>query len=175
MPGRPLHLARRFFEVIFARPLDASELSTVASWVGPELFELFVSQQTADQRHGYATGRRVLGRGVTDTDIIAAGALHDVGKRESRLGAVGRTLATLLMAAGLPMPRRMAGYRDHGALGAEILEKAGAPGVVVRFARHHQGARPGSIPVDVWEILHDADLAAKPRRGDDRGITSTTE
>ena len=164
MPGRPLHLARRFFEVLLARPLDTTEVSAIASWIGPGLWDLFASQQVADQRHGYETGRRVLDAGVTDSELITAAVLHDVGKRHSRLGAVGRTLATLLMAMRLPMPRRMASYRDHGVLGAADLETAGAPDIAVLFARYHQGRRPESIPSQAWEVLHGADLATKPRR-----------
>lgn len=146
----------------------------MASWLGPDLFGLFASQQTTDQRHGYATGRRVLDWGGTDPDLIAAAVLHDVGKRHSRLGAVGRTFATLLIATGIPLPGRLAAYRDHGALGAQDLEEAGAPEIVVLFARHHQGDRPDSIPEAIWETLHSADLATKPRRNRNGGISSTS-
>lgn len=172
MPGRPFHLARRFFEVLIARPLDPTEESAVASWIDSGLWDLFASQQVADQRHGFETGRRVLDSGITDPDMVTAGALHDVGKRHSRLGAVGRTVATVLMATRIPLPRRMAAYRDHGTLGADDLEKAGAPTIAVLFARHHQGKRPASIPEATWEILHAADLARKPRRKGPGGITS---
>ncbi len=172
MRVRPIHLVRRFFEVLFARPLKADELTQVAGWIGPELFTVFVAQQTADQRHGHHTALRVVEAGYTDPVLISAAALHDVGKRHSGLGAVGRSLATVMMVLGLPMRGRMAAYRDHGVLGAVDLERLGAPNLVVLFARHHQVGRPDSIHPSVWAVLHHADLATLPRGRDRGGISS---
>lgn len=135
------------------------------------LSDLFTSQQVADQRHALQAGERVVADGVDDPDLIAAALLHDVGKRHSRLGAIGRSIATLLMSLRLPMSSRMNAYRDHGRLGAIDLEAASAPAVVVEFARHHQLRRPPNMSRETWELLRRADLGArsKPRGTSDGG------
>ena len=158
---RPFHLVRRFFEVLLARPLDSAEAETVRSWVGDELFEVFVAQQVADQRHGYRTGLSVARAGHR-TELVAAAALHDVGKRHSWLGPFRRSLATVLMALRVPLRGRWAAYRDHGPLGAVDLERAGASALAVEFARHHQHRRPPEIAPGDWAVLNAADLGALP-------------
>jgi hypothetical protein len=163
MARRSFHLVRRFFEVLRARPLDDTELSAVRSWVGDDLMAIFITQQTADQRHGYQIAHGVYEL-TASTELAAAAALHDVGKRHSDFGAVGRTLATVLMALRLPLGGRLRAYRDHGELGAADLEAVGAPLLVVEFARHHQHRRPPSIDVDDWSVLNGADLGALPKR-----------
>ena len=97
------------------------------------------------------------------TALVAAAALHDVGKRHSRLGAFTRSIATVLMALRIPLPRRMAAYRDHGPLGSLDLEAAGASELTISFARHHQHRRPPVIPPEDWAVLNAADLGALPR------------
>lgn len=160
---RPLHLVRRFFEVLRARPLDDDERNEVASWIGStDLADLFYSQQVADQRHGYEIARAVASAGHR-LDLVAAAALHDVGKRHSRLGAISRSIATVLMALRLPLSRRMTAYRDHGPLGALDLEAAGASKLTIDFARHHQHRRPPAISPEDWAVLNAADLGALPR------------
>lgn len=160
---RPSHLVRRFFEVLRARPLDDAERSDIESWIGSgALAELFYGQQVADQRHGYDIARAVASSGHRP-DLVAAAAMHDVGKRHSQLGAVARSVATVLMALRVPLRGRMAAYRDHGPLGADDLEAAGASGLTISFARHHQHRRPGDIPLVDWAVLNAADLGTLPR------------
>ncbi len=149
---------RRFFGVLLAKPLDDVERSEVIGWLGPHLFELFSSQQVADQRHGLEVGRRVAAAEGSTPDLVIAGAMHDVGKRHSGLGPLGRSVATVLIFVRLPLTRRMALYRDHGKVGAAELEALGAPQVAVEFARHHQYGRPEGFPVEAWRTLRSADL-----------------
>jgi hypothetical protein len=156
------HLSHRFFEVLVAKRLDSHELARAASWVEPGLWEIFIDQQTADQRHGYRAGSKIASDPTNHKNLVVAAMMHDVGKRHSRLGVVGRTVATLLMAIGAPMSRRMARYRDHGALGADELERAAAPPIAVLFARHHQDDRPDSIATGDWAILTRADEPGMP-------------
>lgn len=162
MARRSFHLVRRFFEVLRARPLDVAELRTIRSWVGDDLMPLFIAQQVEDQRHGYQIARIVFDV-TSSAELAAAAALHDVGKRHSRLGPFGRTVATVLMALRLPLRGRLRAYRDHGPLGAADLEAAGAPALAVEFARHHQHRRPGTIDPEDWSVLNRADLGALPK------------
>ncbi|MFP3914673.1 MAG: hypothetical protein ACLFWM_07335 [Actinomycetota bacterium] len=165
MSGRWGHLTARFFDVITSRPLDRREAEEVAGWVGPGVLrDAFFTQPVADQRHGYEAARHVLSLRPDRPDLVRAALLHDVGKRHSRLGPLGRVAASLALAARLPLTERLALYRDHGALAA--AEMAGEAVVVVDFARHHHGERPPSIPSQDWEILQGADRARRPSRRD---------
>lgn len=96
--------------------------------------------------------------GVDDPDTILAALLHDVGKVHSRLGVLSRSMATVLMAAGTPLTSKFVRYRDHGRLGAVDLAAAGAPELVVDFARHHQFGRPATIDPTTWDRLRSADM-----------------
>lgn len=147
-----------------ARPLDEGERAVVESWVGSgDLADLFYAQQVADQRHAYGIASAVAAAGHRP-ELVAAAALHDVGKRHSRLGAFRRSFATVLMALKVPLRGPMASYRDHGPLGAIDLEAVGATPLAVSFARHHQHRRPPDIDPDDWVVLNAADLGSLPRR-----------
>ena len=127
----------------------------------PETGEIFFSQGDADQRHGYHAALVVVAAGVTDRDVIAAALLHDVGKRHARLGIVGRSLASVLILARIPLGERLSAYRDHGMLGARELAGVGAPSLAIDFAMHHHGSRPPTINPEVWEVLVQADQPPK--------------
>ncbi len=161
MPGSPAHLFRRFFDVAVARPLSESERSAVDGWLIPETTTVFFAQGDADQRHGYQAALTVVSAGVDDRDVIAAALLHDIGKRHARLGILGRTLASLMILLRMPLGERMAAYRDHGLLGARELARVGAPPLAIDFAMHHHGARPPSIPSEIWDLLERADQPPK--------------
>jgi putative nucleotidyltransferase with HDIG domain len=163
MPRSWSHLGHRFFEVLFARPLTPDELVQAAEWLGPGLWDPFVSQQRADQRHAFNAGVKVAASRPDRTDLVQAALLHDVGKRRSRLGVIGRTIATVLIRLGLPVTRRVRDYRDHGEIGATELMSSGAPEVVVLFARHHPEERPPGISRDDWAALSAADEPGMPR------------
>lgn len=155
------HLVHRFFEVARPEPLTPAEQRHVAAVLGDTTtasVALFWSQSPADQRHAYATMRRTAAS-TTSADVLIAALLHDVGKGAGRIGAVGRTVATLLDMAHLPMTASMRSYRDHGSSGALLLETAGAPTLAVEFARRHPDTDPGSTDPAHWQALLAADGA----------------
>jgi hypothetical protein len=167
------HLVRRFFEVLFARPLTRAERAAVESWLGPEMSAPFFAQAPPDQRHGYLAALAVIARGREEPDVVAAALMHDVGKRHSGLGVLGRSLASVLIRLGLPLSERMKNYRDHGIHAARELAELDAPPLAIDFALHHHGKRPPSIDPDTWRALKDADQPAKPRLRWGGGIFST--
>jgi len=152
------HLARRFFEVLWVRPLTLSEQAEVAGWLSGRAQELFWEQAAADQRHAYEVALRTRERLGPDPAATRAALLHDVGKRHVRLGAVSRTLATLAGATRMPMPGTWRRYQDHGALGAADLEAIGEAPLVVAFARRPY-APPEGIDGARWDALVAADDA----------------
>lgn len=173
MPGSPAHLFRRFFDVALARPLTASETSAVSDWLSPEASDVFFDQSDADQRHGYHAALMVVAADAHDRDVIAAALLHDVGKRHARLGIVGRSIASILVLAGLPLTERMQAYRDHGLMAAHELAGLAVPALAIDFAMHHHGERPATIDPIVWDVLVAADQPAKPWSGLPGRISST--
>ena len=161
MPGSPAHLFSRFLDVATAPRLNASEKGAVESWLTPEAAELFFSQDDPDQRHGYHAALTVIAAGVKDSDVVMAALLHDVGKRHARLGLLGRSLASLLILSGLPLPERVRMYGDHGLVAARELGELSVPSLVIDFALHHHGKRPPTIEPETWDLLVSADRAPK--------------
>jgi hypothetical protein len=125
--------------------------------------EVFFEQMTADQRHGYHAALSVISDGRSDSDVIAAALMHDIGKRHARLGVIGRSVTSIMILLGLPLTRRMLLYKDHGKNGARELARLGAPPLAIEFALHHQDERPRTIESQIWEILLSADQAPKAR------------
>ena len=164
MPGTLGHLSSRFFDVLFARPLDPAERATVETWLTPDLADVFFAQPIPDQRHGYEAALHVLGAGA-EPEVIIAAALHDVGKRQADLGILGRVAASLFILLRLPLTRRMQLYRDHGMTAAAELATLGAPPLAIDFALHHHSHRPPSISPATWDLLLLADQPKAAHRG----------
>jgi hypothetical protein len=165
VPGTLGHLTSRFFEVLTAHPLEPAEIEEVRSSLTPGQAWVFFSQPVPDQRHGYQAAQVARDGGLGSIGVAAA-LLHDIGKRHARLGLLGRTLASLAIKTGLPLPRRWRLYRDHGRTGSSELEALGSAPLIVEFALHHHGRRPSSIPAETWDILQLADQP--PKTGRDR-------
>ena len=163
MPGSLSHLVRRFFDTLFSRALLSSEIAAIDDWLSTEESAVFYSQSVVDQRHGYHAALSVIAAGVGDTTTIRAALLHDIGKRDARIGILGRSIASLLIGLGWPMTKRMALYRDHGESGSRELAELGCEPLVIEFALHHHRARPLSINAATWHILQAADQPPKAK------------
>jgi len=156
-PGRPAHLARRFFSTLRSRRPGPDDQLFVAGLVSPAEARLFWAQAPSDQAHGVSSARAVLALRPGRDDLARAALLHDVGKRHARLGVIGRSLASGLALLRLPVRGRFARYLDHGALGADDLEAIGSDALTVAFARHHHGPPPEGADEGAWEALAAAD------------------
>jgi len=137
----------------------------VSGWLTPEVAGVFFAQQHVDQRHGYDAARSVVVSGVEDYEVVVAALLHDIAKRHSRLGLIGRSVASIMILLGLPLTERMRLYRDHGLLAARELATLGLPSLVIDFSLHHHGERPATIDPAVWETLVAADQPQRRRLG----------
>ena len=134
-------------------PVDATQV---------DFQDASVRYVTVPGADGYEAALTVMSRGMSG-EVMRAALLHDVGKRHARLGAIGRSIASILIILGLPMMQRMNQYRDHGRIGADELEAIDAPEVAVEFARAHHGERPQSIDQATWSALQDADAPPNAR------------
>jgi hypothetical protein len=156
--GSWAHLIGRFFETATAGKLTPTERCEVVEWLNSPAEEaVYWDQAVADQRHGLASARVVAAQHPDRRDLIRAALLHDVGKRHARLGAIGRSLASLGAKLHVPVRGTWLQYLNHGALGADDLEALGCEGLVVDFARFHHHPRPDGIARHDWEILQAAD------------------
>ena len=171
MPGSPVHLVLRFFDVLTAPGLSPDERDEVRGWLSPGEMALFFDQADHDQRHGYDAAKSVLDAGSSDARVIKAALLHDVGKRYAGLGVTGRSVASVAIALRIPLPPRFATYRDHGEVAAVELEAIGSDHLAVSYARSHHGPRPMDITPAAWALLQAADQPPKPRKLMERRIS----
>lgn len=155
-PRTVRHLVSRFFRVLFSRPLGPRDQDWVNGMLRPEEAVLFWEQAAVDQRHAFEVAHRVKRDLGDDRGAIAAALLHDVGKRHSDAGPIGRSIATVLDGMGLPMTADWRRYRDHGELGAVDLERIEADALTVGFARGRVHPEL-SVERRTWNVLMAAD------------------
>lgn len=152
------HLIGRFFAVLSAGPMTDEECREVESWLDHEReVDIYWDQPVADQRHGLEAARMIAAARPDRRDLIRAALLHDIGKRRSNLGMIGRSLASLFAKLRLPVRGSWRQYLDHGSLGATELAELGSEKLVVDFTRHHHGRRPATLPIEDWDMLKSAD------------------
>ena len=152
-----VHLVRRFFGFWRARPLSPREQSEVQALLSPASAGLFWAQQSQDQRHAFDVMRTTLRLVPGDRVAAKTALLHDVGKRHARIGALGRSLATMAELAHIPLRGRWAVYRSHSDLGAADLESVGEDEFVVEFTRLHPGPAPAGVLAERWDAVARAD------------------
>ena len=151
------HLVPRFVGHLTARPLSPEEQRYVFERLSQPCADLFWKQSAPDQRHAVTVARRVESLLPDDPEALEAALLHDIGKWRPNIGAVSRSIATLLEYSRLPMTRRMWAYRDHGRRGAAELEAAHCGHLAVEFARLHPASAPDDIDAYRWQVLLEAD------------------
>lgn len=151
------HLARRFVGHLRAEPPGPDDQHFVHEHLDGVCADLFWLQSVPDQRHAIDVARRVSGARPNDSGAVKAALLHDIGKAEANIGAVARSIATVLASAGLPMTTSMRTYREHGQRGAAVLEEADCGSLAVAFARYHPGPVPSGTDPARWKALSDAD------------------
>ncbi len=168
-----LHLAGRFVRSLWPLPPRRSDVAWVESVLTDAELALWSSQPTVDRRESIAVARRVA-HGLAGTAHdgepvwLAAALLHDVGKRDSRLGTILRSLATIAGALGgsavervwsqhRGLRGRVAAYLRHPEIGADAIAVAGGRAEAAEWAGAHH--RPGSwgalaaIPEEVAHLL----------------------
>lgn len=165
------HLVRRFVGSLRpGGPSPADDAWAVSSLNDGEA-ALWHRMGAADRRHAVGVARTVvddLGASAT-RPVRAAALLHDVGKVDADLGAIRRSVVTVVaMAVGR---ERAQGWRDrpgqvgragrylcHDEIGARLLSEASSDALTVAWAReHHLPSDRWTVPVEVGTALKSAD------------------
>jgi putative nucleotidyltransferase with HDIG domain len=145
--------ASQFLQALLAQPA-AEDARLVADHLPPTLRPLHQDMSRAEQSHSLAVLRALLRQGQTDSDLLAAALLHDVGKTLTPLRLFDRVLVVLAQrlapeaarACSTGAPR---GWRRpfvvaarHADWGGDILEQAGASPRLVALVRQHHASHP---------------------------------
>jgi hypothetical protein len=135
----------------------------VAEQLGEGEHELWARMSGPDRRHAVGVARAVASTPESGQPwVLAAALLHDVGKVDSQLSTVARVPATVVgLVARERVARgdgRLARYLRHDAIGADLLERAGADPRTVAWAReHHLPPERWTVPRRAGEVLKAAD------------------
>lgn len=129
-----LHLSRRWWGTVRARPLREDELSWVKERLLDEEFALWTTMDWRDQRHALLVAERFDGlrsaapaAHVPEREVVAAALLHDVGKAESKLSTLERVLVTIVGGR----TDRFRSYLEHESLSWELCRRAGSSAITL--------------------------------------------
>lgn len=165
------HLVTRFFGSLWPAGPGAADEAWVATILGSGELELWRRMSGADRRHAVGVARRTVDALGTEASrpVVAAALLHDVGKVDSGLGPVRRSLVTVAgMIGGHATAERWSERRGpvgragrylcHDRIGADMLRAAGSDTLTVAWAgEHHLDPSRWSVPAAVGDALKAAD------------------
>jgi putative nucleotidyltransferase with HDIG domain len=161
---RIAYRVRQFWQAISARP-SPEDLALARSTLSESQMHLFEQLQPSEQAHSLRIYRQLIQQGETQSDLLVAALLHDVGKVRYPLHAWDRALIVL---ANTLIPNRAkhwgssqpVGWRrvfvvaqQHPAWGAEMAARVGASPLTVDIIQRHQDqpapATSGSLTNDL--------------------------
>lgn len=171
------HLTKRFFGAVRPGPPSVEDERWALAHLGPGEAEIWRQMNNPDRRHAVGVARAVVADprlGPTESierPIVAAALLHDSGKVVCGFRTPSRVAATILWAlaseetairwsaAGVGGYRlRLAQYRRHPQLGAELLKSAGADPLTYRWAaEHHLPEQEWTVSPSIGRVLKDCD------------------
>jgi putative nucleotidyltransferase with HDIG domain len=144
------------------RPCDVEE-SWLARWLPSGGIELFQAIPRYDQQHAVHVFRTLQEQGHTDSDLLAAALLHDIGKTALRRGSLRlwhRVLVVLVRAVDPELLRSMGareaqGWRHpfyvqqhHATIGARLAREAGcSPRTAELIGLHEDPPDPADDPM----------------------------
>lgn len=144
--------------------MDERERTELNGWLTPAQLALFDAMPVADRRHGLDVVGHLRSVGVTDSDLLIAGLLHDCGKGpQVRLAhrvawSLGQRYGRWVWRASGRLPtfeKGLARMRDHGSLSADMAAKAGCTARTIDLIRNQETPTD-----DAGRLLHEADEAA---------------
>ena len=153
----------RQFRAHLRASVAPSERSGLDAWLTAPQRSLFDGMHVADRRHGLDVVATLRAEGVTDTEVLLAGLLHDAGKGHT--GVWPRVAYSLGQAFGAWVPRvagtvpgfrvALGRLRDHAESSAALAAAAGCSPRTVELIRHQDAP----IDPDAGRLLQLADEA----------------
>jgi hypothetical protein len=153
----------RQFRAHLRASVGPAERSGLDGWLSEPQLRLFDGMHVADRRHGLDVVRTLRAEGVSDTEVLLAGLLHDAGKGQTGIWPrVAYSLAQPFGAwvwrvAGIVPGYRasLARLRDHAETSAVLAAAAGCSPRTVELIRHQDAP----IDPDAGRLLQLADEA----------------
>ncbi len=158
--GASVSRVRQFLAAITAR-VSADETAILQQHLDPSQRDLFRAMSAIDQRHCLDVFNTLLEQAHSDSDLLRAALLHDVGKRGIRLW---HRVAGVLMEAFWPaLLEKLAVnrpqswlygfyiYRHHADLSAELAERSGCSSAIVELIREHHSPSENEKAKALWE------------------------
>jgi hypothetical protein len=157
-----LYRLGQFLAALLAR-VSETECAQAKAYLPQPAWVLFRRMPVADQRHGWRVMRGLQRAGVTDSRLLAAALLHDVGKSEAGLTPIHRAIIVLLGRFWPSALARLARepaegwrrpfviHRCHPALGAQSAARAGCDPLCTALIQRHQEELVQTGPRDEFE------------------------
>ena len=140
-----------------------AERAGLEAWVTDPQLALFDGMHVADRRHGLDVVATLRAEGVSDSEVLLAGLLHDAGKGHTgvwprvvyslgqRYGSWVWDVAGILPPVGAAITR----LRDHAETSASLARAAGCSPRTVELIRHQDAP----VDPDAGRLLQLADEA----------------
>jgi hypothetical protein len=153
---------RQFRAHVRAR-VAAGERAGLATWLSPLQLALFDGMHVAARRHGLDVVATLRADGVTETDVLVAGLVHDAGKDQTgvlpRIAySLGQAYGSWIWRVAGILPGARADLRrlaDHAETSARLAAAAGCSARTVELIRHQDDPRDAEF----GELLRLADEA----------------
>src|SRR6476620_4084192 len=120
------------------------ERAALSAWLSPAQVTLFDSMHVADRRHGLDVVASLRAEGVTETDVLVAGLLHDAGKGDTGVWprvtySLGERYGTWILRGAALVPgvgAALERLRTHAETSALLAAAAGCTARTVELIRH---------------------------------------
>jgi len=145
---------RQFWRT-FSTLTSLLELERTKARLSLEQWELFAQLQPGEKGHAVAMFRSLLEQGETQSDLLVAALLHDIGKLRYRMNPLERAMVVMVHAINPEQSQRwgrlppngwdrLPGWRkafivaeQHAGWGAEMARQAGATPLTETLIREH--------------------------------------
>ena len=166
-----LHLAKRLFGSLRPGSPSLADQEWVNAQLLPGELEIWERMSNPDRRHAVGVARAVAAELDIEATrpVLAAALLHDSGKVVSQLRTPSRVLATVFWVVAdtsrahgwqnrTSLVGKLAQYRLHPELGADLLTDAGSDQLTIRWAaEHHQPVDAWTVPRHIGRVLKECD------------------
>ncbi len=151
-----------------SRPLDDDARAAVSRQLSPAEWSLFCKFPNEDQQHSYRVWRLLRQSGYDHPSLLKAALLHDVGKINSPLNVIDRSIGVLGQLL-IPSWARRWGTRplaestrwqlpfvvrrQHARWGMELLRSAGSDPLTIELVGAHQDPAPSTMDPETQKLL----------------------